>query len=180
MEYSIIFSGFGGQGILFAATLLAKCAMFENKAVSWLPSYGAEMRGGTANCTVVISDREIASPYQKNPNYVIAFNEQSFNKFEKFIKPSGMMLFNSSSKNILQKRSDIKYSFIDANHLANVIGEIKCLNIIMLADFINKTDIVKIDTLKQIISSVEGLSAQKFIDINIKAIDLINKYALTC
>ncbi|GBF22681.1 pyruvate:ferredoxin oxidoreductase and related 2-oxoacid:ferredoxin oxidoreductases, gamma subunit [Candidatus Gastranaerophilus sp. (ex Termes propinquus)] len=166
---SLVISGYGGQGILFLGTIIAKCAMLAKKNVTWLPSYGAEMRGGTANCTIVVSDNEISSPYQQNPNYVIALNAQSVEKFESKIKPGGAIIVNSSLYKGQEKRTDISYTHIPANEIAQKIGEIKCANVVMLSAFIQKTKLVNLQGLKNILSSIISSSKEKFLKLNEKA-----------
>lgn len=171
MESSLIISGYGGQGVLFIGMAISNCAMEEDKYVTWLPSYGAEMRGGTANCTVVIStDEEVASPYQQTPNYVIALNAQSVEKFEMKVKSGGTIIVNSSLYKGKEKRTDINYVYIPANEIATKIGEIKCANVVMLSAFIAKTKIVKLESLKKVIKSVISASKIKLLEINEQAI----------
>lgn len=169
-EASIIISGYGGQGVLFIGMAISNCAMGEDKYVTWMPSYGAEMRGGTANCTVVIANEEVASPYQTNPDYVIALNAQSVEKFEMKIKSGGTMIVNSSLYKGHEKRTDINYVYIPANEIAAKIGEIKCANVVMLSAFIEKTKIVKIESLKKVIRNVISASKAKLLEINELAI----------
>lgn len=175
-EISLIISGYGGQGILFLGTVIAKCAMLAGKSVTWLPSYGAEMRGGTANCTIVVSDDEISSPYQQNPNYVIALNAQSVEKFESRVKPGGAIIVNSSLYKGKEKRTDISYTYIPANEIAQKIGEIKCANVVMLSAFISKTKLVSLVSLKNILKSIISTSKAKFLELNEKAATLGAEY----
>lgn len=169
-ESSLIISGYGGQGVLFIGMAISNCAMDEDKYVTWMPSYGAEMRGGTANCTIVIANEEVASPYQTNPDYVIALNSQSVEKFEMKIKTGGTLIINSSLYKGKERRADINYVYIPANEIATKIGEIKCANMVMLSAFIEKTKIVKLETLKQVIRKVISTSKAKLLEINELAI----------
>ncbi len=169
-ESSLIISGYGGQGVLFIGMAISNCAMDEDKYVTWMPSYGAEMRGGTANCTIVIANEEVASPYQTNPDYVIALNSQSVEKFEMKIKTGGTLIINSSLYKGKERRTDINYVYIPANEIATKIGEIKCANMVMLSAFIEKTKIVKLETLKQVIRKVISTSKAKLLEINELAI----------
>lgn len=169
-ESSLIISGYGGQGVLFIGMAISNCAMDEDKYVTWMPSYGAEMRGGTANCTIVIANEEVASPYQTNPDYVIALNSQSVEKFEMKIKTGGTLIINSSLYKGKERRTDINYVYIPANEIATKIGEIKCANMVMLSAFIEKTKIVKLETLKQVIRKVISISKAKLLEINELAI----------
>ncbi len=179
-ENSVVISGHGGQGVLFAGVLLAKCVMQMKKFVTWLPSYGAQMRGGTANCTVVISKEEIASPIKKNPDYVIALNSQSVEKFECDVKSKGVIFVNSPDEKIMAKRRDIKYFIVPANLLAKKIGEIKCANLVMLGAFLQVTKPVAIKKLIKVIRAgartAKGAKA-KFIRLNGRAVALGASFA---
>ena len=179
-ENSVVISGYGGQGALFAGVLLAECLMRMKKFVTWLPSYGAQMRGGVANCTVVISEDEISSPVQKNPDYLIALNSQSIEHFENDVIKDGLIFVNSPDKEFVKKREDVGYFVVPANFLAKKIGEIKCANLVMLGAFLQvfkpaaiKCLIRVIDTSK---ASVKGASV-KFIRINRRAIALGASFA---
>ena len=123
MQYEFIISGFGGQGTLFAGQILAYSAMDAGKEVTWIPSYGPEMRGGTANCTVIISDEEIGSPLVKNPTAVIAMNLPSLDKYEPMIAPGGVLVVNSSMVDRNPRRTDIKSVMVPGNELAEQIAE---------------------------------------------------------
>jgi 2-oxoglutarate ferredoxin oxidoreductase subunit gamma len=118
MQKEIIISGFGGQGVLFAGQVIAYAAMDSGKQVTWIPSYGPEMRGGTANCTVVIADHEIGSPLVKNPPLVIALNLPSYDKYEPMTQAGGTLVVNQSMVDRGAKRTDINTVFIAANELA--------------------------------------------------------------
>ena len=122
MTTEILLAGFGGQGILFAGKQLAKTAMHEDKCVSWLPSYGPEMRGGSANCSVIISDKEIGSPIINRPDVLIAFNLPSFDKFESKIKSGGILIANSTLISTKSTRDDINAYYIPATAMASENG----------------------------------------------------------
>src|SRR5512140_2083469 len=122
MHHEIIISGFGGQGALFAGQLLAYGALEESRHVTWIPSYGPEMRGGTANCTVIISDDEIGSPLVRHPTAAIVLNPPSFERYEPLIKTDGLLLVNASLVNVPVHRSDIKRVDIDAVEMATELG----------------------------------------------------------
>ena len=122
MEEKIVSSGFGGQGVLLIGKLLALSGMESGKKVSWVPSYGPEMRGGTANCTVIISDEEISSPLALEPDSLIAMNKPSLEKFESSIKENGVLVMNSSLIDIEPKRNDLKIVSVPANELAEKAG----------------------------------------------------------
>ena len=132
MEFSIVFSGFGGQGALFAGQLLAYASMDEGKAVTWIPSYGPEMRGGTAHCIVVVGDEEVGAPLVRNPDAVIALNLPSVDKYEPLVKPGGFLIYNSSLVTRAVTRSDINVIPVAGNDIASALGNIKLTNVVML------------------------------------------------
>ena len=130
MQKEIIIAGFGGQGVLFGGQVLAYAAMDSGKAVTWIPSYGPEMRGGTANCTVIIADDEIGSPLVKNPPLVIALNLPSFDKYEELLAPGGTLIVNQSMVDRGAKRTDINVILIPCNEIAEEIGDKKLMNMV--------------------------------------------------
>jgi 2-oxoglutarate ferredoxin oxidoreductase subunit gamma len=132
MQTELIIAGFGGQGVLFAGQLLSYAAMDKGLEVTWIPSYGPEMRGGTANCTVIISDEEIGSPLVKNPTAVIAMNLPSLDKYEPEVKPGGVLVVNSSMVNRQPTRSDIRWVMVPGNEIAERIGDRRMTNMVLL------------------------------------------------
>lgn len=132
MQKEILIAGFGGQGVLFAGQVLAYAAMDNGKEVTWIPSYGPEMRGGTANCTVVIADDEIGSPLVKFPPAVIALNLPSFDKYENLVQPGGVLVVNKSMVDRGASRTDITTLFIPGNEIAEQIGNRRLLNMVMV------------------------------------------------
>ena len=130
MQKEIIIAGFGGQGVLFGGQVLAYAAMDSGKEVTWIPSYGPEMRGGTANCTVVIADEEIGSPLVKNPPLGIALNLPSFDKYEELLAPGGTLVVNQSMVDRGPKRDDIKVISVPCNEIAEEIGDKRLLNMV--------------------------------------------------
>lgn len=168
MQTDIKFAGFGGQGILVSAKLLAYAAMKQDFFVAWVPSYGPEMRGGTAYCTVVISDKRIGSPVIKNPSHLVAMNRPSLEKFAPDIKPNGVILINSSLIPTRSERDDITELIVPANESAIEIGSVKCANIIALSAFAAKTNIVDLDLLKKCVKD-EFSERPKLIALNEKA-----------
>ena len=132
MQKEIIIAGFGGQGVLFAGQVLAYAAMEAGKEVTWIPSYGPEMRGGTANCTVIIADDEIGSPLVKNPLLAIAFNLPSFDKYEEILASGGTLIVNQSMVDRAAKRDDIHVIFIPCNEIAEELGDKKLLNMVAI------------------------------------------------
>ncbi len=130
MQKEIIIAGFGGQGVLFSGQVMAYAAMDAGKEVTWIPSYGPEMRGGTANCTVVIADDEIGSPLVKNPPLAIAFNLPSFDKYEEMLLTGGTLIVNQSMVNRGPKRDDIHVIMVPCNEIAEEIGDKKLVNMV--------------------------------------------------
>jgi 2-oxoglutarate ferredoxin oxidoreductase subunit gamma len=149
METSIIISGFGGQGTLFTGQLLAYTALDSGKNVSWIPSYGPEMRGGTAHCTVIISDEEIGSPIVRNPNITIALNLPSLDKYEPLIEPGGLMVANESLINRKVSRNDIDAIHIPASNIAEKIGNVRLANMVALGAMITYRPVLTIEALKK-------------------------------
>lgn len=158
METKIIISGFGGQGILSAGMILCHGAMFAGKYPTFFPSYGAEQRGGTSNCTVIIDDHEVASPVTQSPDIVVCFNQPSLNKFESWLVPNGVLLYNSSLVNTPPKRKDIKIYHIDANQIAFELGDPRFVNVIMLGALISITNLYDF---KYLLKGIEKFFAEK-------------------
>lgn len=131
-EFSLIISGFGGQGVLSAGKMAALAAMFEGKEVSWLPSYGPEMRGGTANCSVIISDELIGSPLLNSCDALIALNKPSLEKFESAVKPGGIIILDSSLIDIRPARKDVRTIAIPASTMANEAGNMTFAGVMLL------------------------------------------------
>src|SRR5512140_3146367 len=130
MQKEIIIAGFGGQGVLFAGQVITYAAMDAGKEVTWIPSYGPEMRGGTANCTVVIADDEIGSPLAKHPPLAIALNLPSFDKYEDMLAPGGTLIVNQSMVDREAKRQDINVLFVPCNDIAEELGDKRLLNMV--------------------------------------------------
>jgi len=146
MLVKTIISGFGGQGVLSMGLSLAQAAMIEGKHVTYLPSYGAEVRGGTANCTVAISDDEISSPVASAPEFVIAMNQPSLIRFQNQIQSGGVIFLNSSLIEAEPSREDIEVVKVSADNLAEGLGNIKSANMIMLGAFIGTNNLVSFDS----------------------------------
>ena len=164
-----IISGFGGQGVISMGLSLAQAAMVEGKHVTYLPSYGAEVRGGTANCTIAISDEEIASPVASSPEFVVAMNQPSMMRFQNQVQSGGILFLNSSLIQADTSRDDIDVVRIPADDIAEKLGSPKSANMVMLGVLIKKSKLVSLA------STVEGLentlkNKQKLLDINEKAL----------
>ena len=176
MQTEIKFAGFGGQGILLSAKLLAYAAMKQDFFVAWVPSYGPEMRGGTAYCTVVISDKRIGSPIIKNPSHLVAMNRPSLEKFAKDVKPGGVIFINSSLIPTRSERDDITELIVPANDIATKAGSIRAANIVALSAFAAKTKLVDLEILKNCVKE-EFAAKAKIIPLNMKAFDEGVKFA---
>jgi 2-oxoglutarate ferredoxin oxidoreductase subunit gamma len=155
MIHDVIISGFGGQGVLFAGQLLAYAAMDANLHVTWFPSYGPEMRGGTAHCTVVISDEEIGSPLVRLPSCVLAFNNPSVEKYEPLMAPGGLLIYNASLTAHTLTRSDIHAAPIHASDAAAELGNPKLLNMVMLGALL-QLSLAPVLPFEQVEQSLEG------------------------
>ncbi len=169
-QYEVMFAGFGGQGIMTAGQLLAYAGIAEGRQVAWIPSYGPEMRGGTAYCTVVISDKRIGSPIVVNPTSICVFNRPSFDKFEPRVKPGGLLLVNSSLINVSSEREDITQILIPANDMAIRNGNVKAANIAVLGAFIGASQVVSYDA---VLTALKEKLAKKesVLDINLKVLE---------
>jgi 2-oxoglutarate ferredoxin oxidoreductase subunit gamma len=170
MLVKTLISGFGGQGVISMGLTLAQAAMAGGKFVTYLPSYGAEVRGGTANCTVAVSDEEIASPIASSPDFVIAMNRPSLVKFQNQIKHGGVLFLNSSLIQSDTSRDDIEVVRVAADAIAKELGSAKSANMVMLGAFIKKSGIVSLEGI------IEGLkiglkNKNKLIAVNEKAIN---------
>ena len=161
-DISVIISGFGGQGTLFAGILLCHAAVLEGKHTTWFPSYGAEMRGGAVNCCVNISESEIPSPIVDKADVVIALNDASQIKFEKKVKKGGFMIINSSLAHIPTTRTDINYIKIPFNDLAQKLTQPAFVNVMALGAFIEKTGILKLNSIIEVMKEMsKTVSAKK-------------------
>ncbi len=177
MEASLIIAGFGGQGVISAGQILAKAFMREDLQITWLPAYGAEMRGGTVNCILSFSDDEVASAYIEVPDTVIALNLPSFEKFEKQVKPGGLMIANSSLINAKPSRKDIEYTFIPISEIANEVGNIKTANVVALGAFLALRPFVKPENLCIEIEETFNLKKKSVVNVNIKSFNAGYDYA---
>ena len=147
MLIKTIFAGFGGQGVLSMGLNLAQAAMLEDKHVTYLPAYGAEVRGGTANCTVAISDEEIASPVASAPEFVVVMNQPSLIRFQHQIQPGGIFFVNSSLIEAEVMRGDIDVVKVPANSIAEEMGNARSANMVMLGVFTRKSNLVSLDSI---------------------------------
>lgn len=171
MDSNVLIAGFGGQGVLFTGQLYASACMNEDLNVTWFPAYGAEMRGGTVNCTVCMSDDEIACAFVDKPTNVIALNGPSFERFEDQIKAGGIMIVNSSLVKAEPKRKDIIYKFVPMTEIAKNVGNQKMANLVSLGAFIKALPIVKKESIIEVMK--EKLIGKKadMLEGNIKALE---------
>lgn len=161
----LIVAGFGGQGVLSLGQIIAYASMYENKNVTWLPSYGPEMRGGTANCSVVVDDNPIASPVIATPDTLIAMNKPSLDKFIDKVKSGGLVLVNSSLISEKVKREDVTVVYVDANAVAHKVGNDKASNLVVLGAYIKYSNLFPKEVMLSTIEKVFA-SKSKFIESN--------------
>lgn len=161
--------GFGGQGVMVLGQLLAHGGIREGRHATWLPSYGPEMRGGTANCSVVISDREVRSPFVTQADLVAAFNQPSIEKFEPYVKPGGFLVYNENMIAYRGSRSDIRVVPIAANDLASWAGGEKAMNIVVLGAIVAVSDLISHETALAMIREKLGAKEPEFLQANLKA-----------
>jgi len=172
MTQEVIFSGFGGQGVLTMGMILGYAGVFEGKEVTWMPSYGPEMRGGTANCITIVSDDKISSPIITTFDTVVALNQPSVDKFESQVKPGGNLLFDST--NILNHptREDINIYACPVSEEAVKLKNPKVLNMLMLGSFIEVTKTVKPATIEDALKEVLPERYHKLVPLNMQAFDI--------
>ena len=171
MTTQIILAGFGGQGILFAGKLLAYAGMLNGKEVSWLPSYGPEMRGGTANCSVIISDDQIASPIIQKPDVLLALNGPSLEKFEDAVVKGGTIIYDSSLIASAKENADVNVCGIPATETAIEMDAKTLANMVMLGKFIKETNVFTMDQLKDALKKLMPPSKAALYDLNCKVLD---------
>lgn len=177
MQTEIIISGFGGQGVLFAGQLLAYAAMDAGKDVTWIPSYGPEMRGGTASCTVIISDEEIGSPNVRNPKAVLVLNLPSLDKYEVLVAHGGVLIANASLINRAIERKDINSLMIPANEIAESLGNRRLLNMVMLGAMLEMLPVLSLEQIEQALDDHIPERHRKLLGLNISAIRHGAEYA---
>ncbi len=149
MQTEIVIAGFGGQGVLFAGQVLAYAAMDSGMQVTWFPSYGPEMRGGTANCTVIIADEEIGSPLVLNPQAAIAMNLPSLDKYEPLVRREGILVLNTSLINREVTRPDLDAVLIPANEIAEELGNKRLANMVLLGALLARLPVLSLETIQQ-------------------------------
>lgn len=167
---NILISGFGGQGVLFTGKFLAYEGLLENKEVTWLPSYGPEMRGGTASCSVIISDTAIGSPLVPHPDILIAMNLPSLDRFEDAVVPGGMIFYDSSLIKRAVKCTDVKAFGVPATKLADEAGMSTLVNMIVMGKMLRESGLFPHDTIDRTIQKVVSAKRQNLVELNRKAI----------
>ena len=178
MEKNFIIAGFGGQGVLLAGEVLANAFMISGKNVTWYPCYGAEMRGGTVNCEIVMSDDEVSAVNKKEADFVIALNQASFNKFVSKIKKGGWMIVNSSLAKEIKTRTDINYLFAPITKLAENLGNIKMTNILALGLLAKASKLVSVEALSHALDTVIPPHRKNLLPLNLKALQIGYEYEL--
>ncbi len=165
-----LFAGFGGQGVLLMGQLLAYAGMLEGKQVTWLPAYGPEMRGGTANCSVIISDEAIGSPVVSRATTVIALNRPSLDKFEENVQQGGKLFINSSIIDRPTKRDDVEIYYVPCNEIAERLGNARVANMVMLGAYIEKTGSVDMENVMQALKEKLGAKKADLLSLNREAL----------
>ncbi|HEY76132.1 MAG TPA: 2-oxoacid:ferredoxin oxidoreductase subunit gamma [Thermoflexia bacterium] len=170
MQEEIIISGFGGQGALFAGQLLAYAAMDQGLHVTWIPSYGPEMRGGKARCTVVISDEEIGSPLVRRPSAAIVLNIPSMEAFEPAVKPGGILVVNSSLVPQKSERDDIHVIYVPASDIASDLGNVRLANVVCLGALIQALGVIPLEAIERALDDHLPERHRKLLGLNKEAL----------
>jgi len=171
MTYEVVMAGFGGQGVMLMGQLLAYAGMVHGKQVSWMPSYGPEMRGGTANCTVIVADEVVGSPVVAQPYAVVALNRPSLDKFEGAVRKGGVLIYNESLISTPPTRSDITVVPVAANHIANELGNVKVANMVALGALLKVIDLVPMDCVVTALKKALPAHRQDMVAVNLAAIE---------
>jgi 2-oxoglutarate ferredoxin oxidoreductase subunit gamma len=172
MTKNILIAGFGGQGVLFTGKFIAYGALIEGKELSWLPSYGPEMRGGTCNCSVIVSDEPVGSPIVNEPDVLIAMNRPSLDKFEDAVVPGGDIYIDSSLVDREVRRTDVNVHYVPATRLSTERGFDGIANMILLGSVIKGSGVIKEETIPAAMSKVVSAKRQNLFDFNIRALQL--------
>ena len=175
-DHQIIIAGFGGQGLLFSGKVLAHAGLVEDRQLSWLPSYGPEMRGGTASCTVILSDEPIGSPIVDHPNVCMVMNNPSLDKYENMVAPGGKLFIDSALISRKVEREDIDVFYIPATQLAKDMGAPTLANMILLGAIVKETGCVSAEHLEEGLRHAVPPRHADLIDLNIKALELGKNY----
>ncbi len=176
MTYETIMAGFGGQGLLFSGKVLAYAGLLEKKELSWLPSYGPEMRGGTCNCSVIVSDEPVGSPIIAHPNVLMVMNEPSLDKFEDAVAKGGTIFVDSSLISRKVKRSDVEVVYIPATQMAKEMNAVSLANMIILGAIVEKLRLVKGETIIDALRRTISARKADLLDLNLKAVEAGRKF----
>ena len=169
-DHQIVIAGFGGQGLLFSGKVLAYAGLIEGRELSWLPSYGPEMRGGTANCTVCVSDQPIGSPYVTDPDILVAMNAPSYDKFIEAVKPGGIAIIDSTLVTEECSRTDIRSFRIPSTALAAENGLPGMANIILVGKLLKETGFAVLEAVRPVLEKIIPPKKANLIDANMKAL----------
>ena len=169
MKKEIIISGFGGQGVMSIGKNIAEAGTEEGMEVTWVPSYGPEMRGGTANCTVILSDQRIGAPITEHPSELIAMNLPALLRFENAVLANGTIFVNSSVVNEKVDRQDVKVIYVPCNKIAEELGNAKVSNMVMLGAYVGATGAIKEETIKKMIQEIFTGRKAKLVPLNLEA-----------
>ncbi len=178
MQTEIILAGFGGQGIMFAGQLLAYAAMDAGRVVTWIPSYGPEMRGGTANCTIIIADEEIGAPTVRNPCATLVFNLPSLDKYEPLVVPGGVLIANASLINRSFQRTDLRRVMIPANEIAETLGDRRLTNMVMVGAMITQLPVLTLEALEKALEDHLPSRHRRLMPLNSQALHQGVEFAL--
>ncbi|MBL0731391.1 MAG: 2-oxoacid:acceptor oxidoreductase family protein [Desulfosarcina sp.] len=179
MYHDVIMAGFGGQGILMVGDILALAGMIAGKHVSWMPAYGVEMRGGTANCTVVISDERVGSPITGTPHGCLIMNKPSLEKYESWVKPGGLLVANGTFINKTDlSRDDIEVLLVPTTDIADAIGDQRTASMVALGAYVELSKAVTFDNLFTALSQTFKGKKKKLVPINEKALEQGREFAL--
>lgn len=168
--HKLVIAGFGGQGVMLMGQMIAYAGMLEGKEVTWMPAYGPEMRGGTANCTVIVSDKKISSPVITEATAVVAMNLPSLTKFEDLVKPGGQLFVNTSLIKETPARKDLEIFNIDANEIAVELQNDKVSNMVILGAVVSKTGIVDLESIEKVMEKLFTGNKAKLLPLNKKAL----------
>ncbi|MBQ7293130.1 MAG: 2-oxoacid:acceptor oxidoreductase family protein [Clostridia bacterium] len=176
MTTQILIAGFGGQGVLFAGKLLAYKGMYDGKELSWLPSYGPEMRGGTANCSVIISDTPVGSPIVDKPDVLMVMNLPSLDKYENAVNAGGKIFVDSSFIERKVERSDVDAYYVPATKMAAEAGVPTLANMILLGKLLKETKVLDFEGLEGVFKKIVSAKRADLIDANLKALEIGYNY----
>lgn len=178
MEKNFIIAGFGGQGVLLAGEVLANAFMLEDKQVTWYPCYGAEMRGGTVNCEIVMSDDEVSAVNKAEADFIIVLNQASFDKFEPKVRKGGYLIVNTSLAEKAENRKDIHYVFAPISEMAEKLGNVKMANMIALGLLSKTSGLLSVDLLESALDTVLPPHRKNLLPLNKTAMEMGYKYDL--